>query len=157
MQILVFSTLGFKAPFLQPLGSSDRGTHSCQAGVRGLSTHCCHTFKCQHHNLSGTQMVPTSGQEHQVWSIHRASPSWLQTLKPKRTIQQVRFKAGQEAEPPSVDQGSSNEGREEQSAVRLEDRSLESGPKLGNRAMWDSQATTKILPICLPRKRIYSI
>ena len=90
MQILVFSTLGFKAPCLQPLGSSDRGTHSCQAGVRGLSTHCCCIFKCQHHNLRGTQMVPTSGQKHQVWSIHRASPCWLQTLKPKRTLKQVR-------------------------------------------------------------------
>lgn len=93
MQILVSSILGFKAPCLQPLGSSDRGTHSCQAGVRGLSTHCCCIFKCPHHNLKGTQMVPTSGQEPQVQSAHQASPSWLQTLKPKRTIKQVRFKA----------------------------------------------------------------
>ena len=63
------------------------------------------------------------------------------------------FKAGQEAELPSVDQGSSNEGREEQSAVHLEDRSLESGLKLGNRAMWDSQATTKITTNMLTKEK----
>lgn len=55
----------------------------------------------------------------------------------------MRFKAGGEAEPPSTDQRSSNEGREEQSAGHLEGWSLESGLKLGNQAMWDSQATTK--------------
>ena len=115
----VFSTLGFKAPRLQPLGSSDRGTHSCQVAVRGLSTHCCHTFECQYHDPGRTPTEPTSGQDRGVWSVHQASRSWLQTL-PQRVF---HVSAGQEAEQPSTDQGSSNGGRETQLLVHLEDRS----------------------------------
>lgn len=76
----VFSTLGFRAPRLQPFGSSDRGTHRCRAAVRGLSTHCCHTFEFQYHDPGRTPTVPTSGQDRGVWSVHQASRSWLQTL-----------------------------------------------------------------------------
>lgn len=75
----VFSTLGFKAPGLQPLGFFDRDIPICRVRVRGLSTDCCHTFECQHRQLQGTPAEPTSGQDLGVWGVPPSPPVPLWT------------------------------------------------------------------------------
>lgn len=106
----VSSTLEFKALHLQLPHFSGRTTHTCQVGLRALSTHWHHTFECQHQIPGGTPIVGNFGLER--GSVACVPQVYLvPALTPKRgsTSQEP-----QKAKPPISGDDSSSSGYKEE-------------------------------------------